>query len=376
MTDWTEHAAAPVEDAAAPYPPTDAEVAAAQRERFPEQARGFEPPVPEDRTGTDDRRRPHLLHRFLPRSLRAQVVVLHGASSGLGRATARAFARHGAHLVLSARGDDALEAAATECRAAGAEVLVVPADVGTAHGVDTVRRAALARFGRVDVWVDAASALIAGPVGAEDPAELHRLVLTNVEGPALVARAALATFREQGHGTLVLVGSLLGIVPNPVVPYYVMGKFAVRGLALSLRQAVVDEDDIHVTIVLPGPIDTPLFQRAANHTGRRLRAIPPAAAPERVAAAVVSAARRPRRQVTAGVLQHALLAGHRLAPRSVERAVAVWAGDLILQGSEPAEEEVGTLFGPAPGPGRASGDWRLGDRRRRIGAAVGRALGG
>ncbi|GGN90685.1 hypothetical protein GCM10010112_76280 [Actinoplanes lobatus] len=84
------------------------------------------------------------------------------------------------------------------------------------------------------------------------------------------------TFQAQGHGTLVMVGSLLSLFPNPMVPLYSMSKFAIRGLALNLRQAVAGNRRIHVCLVLPGPIDTPFFVRTANHTGRRLRAIPPA----------------------------------------------------------------------------------------------------
>jgi len=100
---------------------------------------------------------------------------------------------------------------------------------------------------------------------------------------------------------------------------YSTTKFAVRGLALNLQQEVAGHPRIRVCLVLPGPVDTPFFDRAANHTGHRLRAIPPASAPERVAATILACARRPRRQATTGVVPHLALAAHRLAPRRPSR---------------------------------------------------------
>ncbi|HET7517366.1 MAG TPA: SDR family NAD(P)-dependent oxidoreductase, partial [Actinomycetes bacterium] len=236
------------------------------------------------------------------RQIRGAVVVITGASSGIGRATALAFAGLGARLVLAARGPEALGAVERACQAQGVEVLAVPTDITDAVAVEQLARKAVQRFGGVDVWVQAAATLIAGPLGTEPVEELRRQVEVNVAGATLSARAALATFQAQGHGTLVIVGSLLGLVPNPQAPLYSMTKFATRGLAFNLRQAVAGHPRIHVGLVMPGPVDTPMFQRAANHTGRQLRAIPPAYAPERVAAAIVGCARRPRRQTTAGAV--------------------------------------------------------------------------
>jgi short-subunit dehydrogenase len=298
------------------------------------------------------------------------VVVITGASSGVGRAAAAAFAAHGCDVVLAARGEPALAEVAALVEAAGARALVAPTDVADAADVERLAAAAVARFGRIDVWVSAAAVVVAGRLGDEDPAELRRLVETNVLGNLLSSRAALTVFRDQGHGTLIDVASLLGLVPNPVVPAYVMSKFAVRGLSLSLRQLVRRDRDIHVCVVVPGPVDTPLFQRAANHTGRQLRAIPPAAAPERVAAAIVSCARRPRRQVTAGVVPHATLVAHRLAPRATEWVVATVSAATVVRHRLPAPATPGSLFDPPPA-GSVHGGWRRGRRRRRLGERVG-----
>jgi short-subunit dehydrogenase len=201
-------------------------------------------------------------------------------------------------------------------------VPVVPTDIADPAAVERLARLAVQRFGRIDVWIEAVAVGIAGPLGSESVDEIRRLVDTNVFGTALCARTALATFRAQGHGVLVFVGSLLSLFPNPLVPLYSMTKFAMRGLAINLQQAVAGHPRIRVSLVLPGPVDTPFFQRAANHTGRQLRAIPPAHAPERLAATILGCARRPRRQATTGVVSHLALAGHRIAPRTTESLVA------------------------------------------------------
>jgi len=304
------------------------------------------------------------------RDLAGRVVVITGASSGIGRASALAFAGQGSRLVLAARGREALADVELACRGRGADVLVVPTDIGDPDAVTALERAAVAEFGGIDVWVQAAAATLAGPLGSEPLPETRRLLDTNILGNVLVARTALARFEAQGHGVLVIVGSLLGIFPNPQVPLYSMTKYAARGLAFNLRQAVAGLPGVDVCLVLPGPVDTPLFRRSANHTGRRLRAIPPATAPERVAATIVACARRPRREATSGVLAHAALVLHRVAPRSTERLVARWSAALITAAA-PAPETPGTLFAPESTPGEVHGGYRRGRLRRRLGERLG-----
>ncbi|WP_239163487.1 SDR family NAD(P)-dependent oxidoreductase [Paractinoplanes rishiriensis] len=296
-------------------------------------------------------------------------MLITGASSGIGRATALAFAAEGARLVLVSRGKEALEQVEHDCRERGAQVLITPADIADPAAVEALARLAVQRFGRIDVWVEAAAVGIAGPLGSEPVDEIRRLVDTNVLGTTLCARAALATFRAQGHGTLVLVGSLLSLFPNPMVPLYSMSKFAIRGLALNLQQAVARDPRIHVSLLLPGPVDTPFFERAANHSGHRLRAIPPAYAPERLAATVLSCARRPRRQVTTGVVSHLALVAHRIAPRATETVVARWSAALVTQPAA-APPGPGSLFDPPP-TGAVHGGYRRGPARRRLGEWLG-----
>ena len=224
------------------------------------------------------------------------------------------------------------------------------------------------------VWCSplAASVLVAGLLEDHTADDIRRLVDINVTGSALTARTALKIFRSQDHGVLILVSSLLGVVPSPLVPVYVMSKFAIRGLALSLRQSLVGHRDIAVCAVLPGPVDTPMFQRAANRTGRELRAIPPAIAPQRLAAAIVSCARRPRRQATAGVLAHGILVSHHVAPRLTEFLVAQYSARTVLQDTDAAPSD-GALH--VPRAAAVSGGWRRGEMRRRLGERMGAFLG-
>lgn len=228
------------------------------------------------------------------------VVLVTGASSGIGRATALAFAAEGARLVLAARSPGALAEVERDCRARGAQVLVVPTDIGDPAAVERLAHSAVQRYGRIDVWVEAAAVGIAGPLGSESVDEIRRLVDTNVFGSVLCSRAALTTFRRQGDGTLVLVGSLLSVFPNPTIPLYSMSKFAIRGLALSLQQAVARHPRIRVSLVLPGPVDTPSSggpptTRVVNCGPSRPRT-PRSGSPPKSSAAPAGPAGRPLRE--------------------------------------------------------------------------------
>ena len=310
--------------------------------------------------------------RLRARSIAGSVVVITGASSGIGRATALAFAGHRARLVLTARSKEGLAPVAARCREVGAEAVTVPVDISHDGGADEVLAAAIEAFGRIDVWVNTAALLVAGGLPLTPVHELRRLIDTNVLGVLLASRAALQRFEDQGSGVLVNVSSLLALIPNPLVPSYVMSKAAVRGLTLALRQAAWGQRDVHVCLVLPGPVDTPMFEHAANHTGHELRAIPPAYAPERLAAAIVGCARRPRRQVTAGVASRVMLLGHRVAPRLTEWALGQYSQALLLRPA-PAPADDGALHRPHD-DGAVHGGWRLGATRRRLGEAWGRLL--
>jgi len=284
------------------------------------------------------------------------VVVITGASSGIGRATAQALAGRGARLVLSARSATSLEAAADECRTEGADVLTVVADVADEDDVVRLRDAALQRFGRVDGWVHTAAVVAYGRFEDVPSAVFRQVVDTDVHGTVHVARAALEQFREQGHGTLVLAGSLLGEIATPYMSSYVTSKWAVRGLARVLSVEARETPHVHVCIVSPGGVDTPVYHQAANYAGRTGRPPPPVVSSEKVAAAVVRSLvdHRPRRSV--GPANLVVRAGFTLLPRVFDLLVLplMRVGGLSRQQVEPHD---GNVFGPTPEGDAVHGSW-------------------
>jgi len=199
----------------------------------------------------------------------SKVVVVTGASSGIGRETAIRYAEQHARLVLAARSEDALLRVAGECRAAGAtDVVVHVTDISDAAQVETLFEVAVARFGRVDVAVQCAAITAFGRFEDVPASVFDRIVATNLIGSANVARSALHHFHDSGTGHLVLIGSLLSTVAAPYQTAYVATKFALRGLIRALRQENRHMPGIRVHGVYPGPVDTLVYGTASNYFGR------------------------------------------------------------------------------------------------------------
>lgn len=288
--------------------------------------------------------------------VRGSVVVITGASSGIGRATALLLARKGASLVLAARREDALTDVARLCEAEGATVVVLPTDVTDAEGVEDLARQAVGRFGRLDAWVNNVAVASYAPFLQIPLDDVQRVMDVNVMGYVHGARAALPVFREQGHGILVNVSSIVSGATMPYAHTYAMSKAAVRALSTSLRQELFLDRarDVHVCTVLPASIDTPFYRNAANATGGRLRPIPPVYPAETVAKTILAVLRRPRREVYAGRVGRTIMAGSALAPRVTERVMALMVDRVQVSRHEtPATR--GALHSPGDGPRAVSG---------------------
>ena len=296
----------------------------------------------------------------MPRPLEEAVVVVTGASSGIGRAAALRIARRGGALALCARGEEPLAEVAAACEAAGASVLHRTLDVGDEEAAESFAAAVEERFGRLDVWVNNAATMAYG--GFDDiPAEVFRgVVETNLMGQVHGARAALRRFRRQGAGVLINMSSVWGQVPSPQVSPYVISKHAVRAFSECLQGELAGEPEIHVAVVVPEAVDTPIFEHAGNYTGRQVRPIPPVLDPEEVAAGIEACAEDPKREVSYGRAGRALEVLRAAAP-PLYRWVADPAFVRGTRGQLPADPAPGNVLA-ATEPHRVEGGWRT--RRR------------
>jgi len=291
----------------------------------------------------------------MARKLKDSVVVITGASSGIGRASALRFASQGATVVLAARNAGALREVATECEQLGARAMPIPTDVTDEGAVKALARHALENFGHIDVWVNNAAVSLMASFEQAPSDTWRRVIETNLFGYVYGARAALPAFREQGHGVLINISSVNGRIGGPYASAYVASKFAIRGLGESLRQELLGED-IHVVTVMPASIDTPIFQHLGNYTGRAIKPMHPVYTAERVARVIVNAARRPRREIMVGTSAHLEGFFHRLLPGPSERMMARHVERDHFQDA-PAAHAPGNLFMSQP-PASISGGWR------------------
>ncbi|MFJ4776291.1 SDR family NAD(P)-dependent oxidoreductase [Streptomyces sp. NPDC088762] len=313
--------------------------------------------------------------------LKNRVVVITGASGGIGRATALACARRGADVVLAARSALVLEDVAAQCRRRGARAVAAPTDVTDAGSVNALAAAATERFGRIDVWVNAAGVGMLARFDEMPTAELRRLLDVNVVGAVHGARAAVPVMGRQGEGIVIDVASMLGgVVEAPYLSGYAMSKAALVtfGEVLRLELALGGPRGVSVCTVLPVGVDTPFFRHAANHTGREVRALPPVATPERVARAVTAVIRRPRARRLVGPYARSLAAAYAVAPGLTRLALGLRTDRRYLgpRGSAPATQ--GNLHVPSGSSaavrgGRGSG-WRTAARRT-LAAGAAAALG-
>lgn len=288
--------------------------------------------------------------------LQDQVVVITSASSGIGRASAIAFAGGGAKVVLAARRAEVLEEVARACRAAGGEALAVPTDVTDPEAVVSLARAAEQAFGRIDVWINNAGTGVFGPYQDGDIALHRKTVEVNLMGTMHGAHAVLPSFLRQARGVLINNISVGGWAPTPFAAAYTASKFGLRGFTASLRQELAAHRDIHVCAVFPAMVDTPGFVHGANVSGRNLDPGPLLYRAEDVAAAFVRLVERPRDEVAVGWPARLGQAAYATAPAITERSMgAVFRALLARAKSAPTTQ--GAVLAPIPEGVETSGGW-------------------
>jgi NADP-dependent 3-hydroxy acid dehydrogenase YdfG len=275
------------------------------------------------------------------------VVVITGASAGVGRATAVAFAQRGYSVGLIARGADGLEGARREVEAAGGRALVLPVDVAEAKDVFAAADRVIAEWGKIDVWINAAMATIFAPLSDIKPEEFRRVTDVTYLGQVYGTMAALGHMRRSNHGTVVQVGSALSYRAIPLQSAYCGAKFAIRGFTNALRSELKhDKSRIRLTMVQLPAVNTPQFDWARSRLPKRLQPVPPIFQPAAIAREIFRAARQAPRELWIGRSALKAIIGTMLLPGSGDRILAHEGYNGQMTGELASPDRPDNLFQP------------------------------
>jgi NAD(P)-dependent dehydrogenase (short-subunit alcohol dehydrogenase family) len=255
------------------------------------------------------------------KSLQGKVVVVTGASAGVGRAAAVAFGEAGAAVALLARGDDGVEMAAKEVEVAGGRALPIPTDVADPVAVEAAAERAERELGRVDVWVNDAMTSVFAPLWKIEPEEFRRVTDVTYHGVVYGTMAALRRMKPRNRGAIVQVGSALAYRGIPLQSAYCGAKHAIQGFNDSLRAELFHErSGVHVTMVQMPALNTPQFDWVKSKLPRRAQPVPPIYQPEVAGRAVVHAALHPeRREYWVGATTAATIVANSVVPGLLDR---------------------------------------------------------
>jgi short-subunit dehydrogenase len=296
--------------------------------------------------------------RSMTKPIADQVVVITGASQGIGRETALQLARRGASVVVSARNEVALRDLVREiAEVHGGQAEPVVTDVAEWDQVERLAEAAMGRFGRIDTWVNNAAVSLYGTVEQLDPAEMERLVAVNLLGQMYGSKAAVARMKDRG-GTIINVGSALSERAIPLQSVYVATKHGVQGFSEALRLELMHEEaGIDVVVILPSSTNTPLFNFARSKLGVMPMPVPPVYQPTAVAEAICHAAEHGGREIVVGGWGKLLVAAQRLSPSLLDRYMLQGSRSFEQQKTDRPDDRRDNLFEPSTGRGSSTGEF-------------------
>jgi len=292
------------------------------------------------------------------RSKKPRVVVVTGASAGVGRAAVRVFARRGGSIGLIARGIDGLEAARREVEEVGGRALVLPLDVADADRVEEAAALVERKLGPIDVWVNNAMVSVFSPVEETEPKEYRRVTEVTYLGYVYGTLAALKRMLPRDEGVIVQVGSALAYRGIPLQSAYCGAKHAIQGFCDSLRSELLhDRSGVQVTMVQMPALNTPQFGWVKSRLPRKPQPVPPIYQPEVAARAIVWASEHPRREVWVGRPTVVGILGDRIAPGLADRYLARNGYDAQQYDGLDDRNRADNLWEPVPGDHGAHGDF-------------------
>ena len=294
--------------------------------------------------------------------LNEQVIVITGASSGIGLVTAKQAAQRGAAVVLASRNGNELAQAVAEIRHDGGRAVHIAADVADPQQVETIAEAALRAFGHIDTWVNNAAVSMYGRITELAVEDMWRQMDVNFWGQVYGARTAVKHLRQRG-GAIVNVGSALSDRAIPLQGIYCAAKHALKAFTDALRMELEDEGaPISVTLVKPASIDTPFFEKARTYLGVEPQPVPPVYAPDVVAGVILHAAQHPLRELIAGGAG-AKLSAARFAPRLADKYTERWTFDSQKTDTTASPGRPDNLYSPLATDGGERGHTWLGHTR-------------
>jgi NAD(P)-dependent dehydrogenase (short-subunit alcohol dehydrogenase family) len=294
------------------------------------------------------------------RALEGKVAVVTGASSGVGRAIARAFAEAGARVGLIARNAEALENAAREARDLGSEGLPLPLDVADAAAVEDAAARVAERWGAIDIWVNDAMVSVFSPIDEMTADEFRRVTEVNYLGTVHGTLAALRHMRPRARGVIIQIGSALAYRSIPLQSAYCASKAAVRGFTDSLRSELIHaRSGVAVTMLQLPAVNTPQFEVVRNRLPEHPQPVPPIYQPEVIARVAVRAALKPRREIWIGWSALKAILGQRLIPGALDGYLArnAWSAQEteLLPPGHPRRHDRDNVDAPLPGDRGAHG---------------------